>query len=126
PPGRAPSAADRAPGGVLVSARKAGSTIPITVVTNQRGRYRFPDSRLPPGTYTLGIRAVGYDLERPATVTVAAHQPATVDLKVRKAADIAAQLSNAEWIASVPGTDQQKAVLRPCSHLHTLETSTRS
>jgi streptogramin lyase len=120
------SAADGALEGVLVSARMAGSTITITVVTNEQGRYRFPESRLPPGTYTLGIRAVGYDLERPATVTVAAHQPATVDLKVRKAADIAAQLSNAEWIASVPGTDQQKAILRPCSHCHTLERIMRS
>jgi hypothetical protein len=59
-------------------------------------------------------------------VTVAAHQPATADLRVRKAADIAAQLSNAEWIASVPGTDQQKAILRPCSHCHTLERIMRS
>jgi len=114
------SAADGALEGVLVSARKAGSTITITVVTNQQGRYRFPESRLTPGTYTLGIRAVGYDLDSPTTATVAAHQPATADLRVGKAADIAAQLSNAQWIASVPGTDQQKAILRPCSHCHTL------
>jgi hypothetical protein len=35
--------------GVLVSAKKAGSTITITVVTDEQGRYRFPSSKLPPG-----------------------------------------------------------------------------
>jgi streptogramin lyase len=120
------SAADGALEGVLVSARKAGSTITITVVTNPQGRYRFPESRLTAGTYALAIRAVGYDLESSPTVTVAAHQTTTADLKVRKAADISAQLSNAEWIASVPGTDQEKAILRPCSHCHTLERIMRS
>src|ERR1043166_363397 len=49
--------------GVLVSAKKAGSTITFTVVTDQQGRYRFPSAKLPAGQYTLSIRAVGYELE---------------------------------------------------------------
>jgi len=32
--------------GVLVSAKKTGSTITTTVVTDQGGRYRFPRARL--------------------------------------------------------------------------------
>ena len=35
--------------GVLVSARKAGSNITVTVVSNQEGRYAFPPTRLGPG-----------------------------------------------------------------------------
>jgi streptogramin lyase len=106
---------------VLVSARKAGSPITITVVTDEQGRYRFPQTRLDPGPYALHIRAVGYDLESSGTVNVVAHRTTTADLKLRKAQDLASQLSNAEWIASAPGTPAEKAVLRPCSHCHTLE-----
>ncbi len=37
--------------GVLVTAKKAGSTIATTVVTDKDGRYSFPASRLEPGDY---------------------------------------------------------------------------
>src|SRR5258706_14272397 len=94
--------------GVLVGAKKAGSTITVTVVSDEHGRYRFPASKLTPGQYALRIRAVGYDLASPNTIDVGAGTTA-VDLKLRKAADPASQLSNAEWFASLPGTEQQKA-----------------
>jgi virginiamycin B lyase len=124
--GRVSSAEDGPLEGVLVSAKKAGSTITTTVVTDEQGQYRFPQSRLEPGHYALRIRAVGYDLDGPDTIDVAAHQTTTADLKVRKAQDVASQLSNAEWIDSVPGTASEKAILRPCSHCHTLERILRS
>ena len=120
------SAEDGALEGVLVSARKAGSPITITVVTDAQGRYRFPQARLEPGRYALGIRAVGYDLDGTGTVNVVAGHTATADLKLRKAQDLAAQLSNAEWIDSAPGTVAEKAILKPCSHCHTLERILRS
>src|SRR5690242_553039 len=56
--------------GVLVTARKMGSTIAITVVSDQAGTYNFPNPRLEPGHYTLKIRAVGYDLEGTSEVDV--------------------------------------------------------
>src|SRR4051812_32530348 len=49
--------------GVLVSATKVGSNITVTVVTGADARYSFPANRLAPGQYTLGIRAVGYELD---------------------------------------------------------------
>src|SRR5262249_57376228 len=51
--------------GVLVSASKTGSSVTVTVVTNKDGRFSFPARRLAPGQYSLGVRAVGYDLEGP-------------------------------------------------------------
>src|SRR5262249_57129840 len=48
------------------------------------------------------------------------------DLKLRKARDVAAQLSNAEWLASFPGTDEQKSSIRGCTHCHTLERIART
>jgi len=112
--------------GVLISAKKAGSTITITVVSDAQGNYSFPAAKLEPGQYSLRIRAVGYDLERPASVAVAAQQPAKYDLKLRKTEDLAAQLSNAEWLASFPGTDQQKNAMLGCVGCHTLERVARS
>jgi streptogramin lyase len=106
--------------GVLVSARKSGSTITITVVSGKDGRYSFPVARLAPGQYSLRIRATGYDLDGPDQVVVAAEKTATADLALRKTEDISTQLTNAEWLASMPGTDAQKGQLLNCVGCHTL------
>src|SRR5262245_53719761 len=52
--------------GVLVSARRNGSPITTTVVTNAQGAYTFPQARLAPGQYEVTIRAVGYVLDAAA------------------------------------------------------------
>lgn len=113
--------------GVLVSAKKNNSTITVTVVTDRSGRYGFPRARLGPGQYALTIRATGYELEAPdGAAAIASTKTTTADLKLRKARDVAAQLSNAEWLASFPGTDAQKASIRGCTHCHTLERIART
>jgi virginiamycin B lyase len=124
--GQVTSGEERPMEGVLVSAKKAGSTVTITVVSDAQGNYSFPAAKLEPGQYSLRVRAVGYDLDRPASVDLAAQQPAKYDLKLRKTEDLAAQLSNAEWLASFPGTDQQKNAMLGCVGCHTLERVARS
>src|SRR5262245_57022913 len=94
--------------GVIVSAKKDGSTVTVSVISNAQGRYSFPASRLEPGRYSLQIRAVGYDLEGPKAAEVKAGEPATADLKLRKTRNLSKQLTNAEWMMSVPGSDDQK------------------
>jgi virginiamycin B lyase len=106
--------------GVLVSAQKSGSSITVTVVSGKDGGYSFPAGRLEPGQYSLRIRAVGYDLDGPDRASVAANEAATADLALRKTSDIASQLTNAEWLASMPGTDEQKGQLLNCVGCHTL------
>ena len=66
--GEVSSSEEGAMEGVLVSAKKNGGTINITVVSDQKGRYSFPRNRLEAGQYTLRIRAVGYDLDDPGAV----------------------------------------------------------
>jgi virginiamycin B lyase len=124
--GRVTSAEEGPMEGVLVSAKRAASTMTVTVVSDAQGRYHFPSARLQPGSYALRIRAVGYDLEGPLNVEVKAGEAATADLKLTPARDLAAQLSNSEWLASFPGTDQEKASIRACAHCHTLERVARS
>jgi streptogramin lyase len=112
--------------GVLIGAKKAGSNFTVTVVSDAKGRYAFPAAKLEPGHYALRIRAAGYDLAGPDSAEVVAGKSAAVDLKLKKTSDLAAQLSNGEWMTSVPGTDQQKDMLRNCVGCHTLERVVRS
>jgi streptogramin lyase len=119
--GQVTSAEEGAMEGVLVNAKKTGSNITVTVVSDNDGRYSFPAARLETGAYTIGIRAVGYEVIGKPTAEVGAGKAATVDLKLRKTRKLASQLSNAEWIISAPGTPQQKLVYYNCVSCHTLE-----
>lgn len=119
--GRVSSAAEPVMEGVVVSAKRAGSTITVSVVSDAQGRYRFPAARLGPGTYALQIRAVGYDLAGPTRATVVAGRTTIADLRLRKTAHLEDQLSNAEWMISIPGTDEQKRALLDCTGCHTLQ-----
>jgi Carboxypeptidase regulatory-like domain len=106
--------------GVLVSAKKEGSTITVTVVTDAQGRYSFPADRLPPGRYAVSLRAVGYDLDGPKAVDVAAGG-SKADLKLVKTKNLANQLSNGEWLMSAPGPDDLKGHMTNCVSCHTLQ-----
>jgi virginiamycin B lyase len=112
--------------GVLVSAKKEGSTITSTVISNDKGLYTFPANRLEPGRYSMRIRAAGYDLVSPGLVEVTAAKPTQLNLKLAKSKDLAGQLSNAEWLMSMPGTKEQKVGLYNCVMCHSLERVTRS
>ncbi len=112
--------------GVLVSAKRAGSTVTVTVVSDAQGRYSFPRTRLAPGQYSIRIRAVGYELENSGPAEVSAQSVTQLDLKLRKAQDLAYQLTNTEWIMSMPGTDEQKNIFTGCVGCHTLERIVRS
>src|SRR5438445_6004943 len=82
--GQVSSADEPAMEGVLVSAKKAGSTVTVTVVSNEQGRYAFPADRLDPGSYTISIRAIGFKLDGPKITEVSAGAAATADLKLSK------------------------------------------
>jgi virginiamycin B lyase len=117
--------------GVLVTAKKAGSTIAYTVVSDAAGRYSFPAGKIEGGEYTLRIRATGYDLDGAGRdgalkTAVEASTPTTADLRLKTTRNLASQLVNAEWLMSMPGTDDQKAPLLNCVGCHTLERIVRS
>ena len=146
--GRVASGSDGAMEGVVVTARAAGATeaadcggnaaepaaasapiecklgrsiVSVSVVSDAKGDFRFPADRLPPGRYTLAIRAVGYVLAAPAGAQVVAGKTAELALKLAPTKDLAGQLTDAEWMMSMPGTADQKAALLNCTGCHTLE-----
>src|SRR5882672_6924381 len=100
--GKVTSAEEGAMEGVVVSAKKG--IVTVSVVSDAKGAFSFPASKLGAGDYTITIRAAGYVLEGPKTVTIAADKPAQkFDIKLGKTNNLAAQLTNLEWMLSVPG-----------------------
>ncbi len=116
--------------GVLVTARRDGANFDVTVVSDAQGRYSFPRSHVGAGKYTLKIRAAGFDLSSPSTADVADGKATTMDLTVDKAKDLSTQLNSVEWLMSVPGTDEQKAMVQKqiesCTYCHSLERIVKS
>ncbi|AMN42764.1 virginiamycin B lyase family protein [Rhodoplanes sp. Z2-YC6860] len=112
--------------GVVVSAKKVGSTITTSVATDDKGRFSFPAGRLEPGQYALSIRAIGYDLEGPRSADVATGKTESVEIKLAPTRNLAKQMSNAEWLASFPGTDNEKKALLNCVSCHDLDRIVRS
>ena len=100
--------------GVVVTAKRPGSIVEVSVTTDAQGRYIFPENRLEPGEYALSIRAVGYDIGAPTKAKVETEKTATADIKLKKTKNLASQLTNAEWMMSIPGTEDQKATLLNC------------
>src|SRR5580693_6367421 len=112
--------------GVVVTAHKDGSIVQTSVITDDKGHYAFPENRLEPGHYSIAIRAVGYDLSTPAATDVQSEKTASVDLKLVKTKYLPDQMTNAEWTLSIPGTEEQKAMLLNCTSCHTMERIVRS
>jgi len=107
--------------GVLVRGKCVGSTVSVTVVTDHEGVYSFPAGRLSSRRYKLDVRAIGYDLAHPVFVDISADKTAREDLKLVKTNDLPAQLTSAEWLLSIPGTEDQKSQLFRCAACHSLE-----
>jgi virginiamycin B lyase len=112
--------------GVVVTAKKPSSIVQVSVTTDAQGRYAFPENRLEPGEYAISIRAVGYDISGPTKATVESERTTTTDIKLNKTKNLASQLTNAEWMMSIPGTEEQKASLLNCVGCHTVERIVRS
>jgi streptogramin lyase len=104
--------------GVLVSAKKEGTTITVTVVSDGNGRYVFPASRLEPGRYQIAIRAPGYALDGASTIELPAGK--TTDLKLKSVTMPFDELTNAELLTSAPGTHELKRNLLNCTDCHSL------
>src|SRR5437660_7583096 len=95
--GQVSSAEEGAMEGVVVSAKRDGSTISISVVTDAQGRFAFPAARLEPGHYALKARAAGYEIDAARAADVAAGGVASADIRLRKVKNLSAHLTNGEW-----------------------------
>jgi virginiamycin B lyase len=107
--------------GVLVTAKKDGSTIAVTVVTDAQGKYSFPPDRIGPGKYNISVRAIGYVIDGAKSTEVPEGKAGNFDIKLSKTKNVASQLSNGEWLMSMPGSDKDKQFLDACAGCHTYQ-----
>ena len=117
--GKVASTEEGAMEGVVVSAKKG--IVTTSVVSDKSGQFVFPKGRLAAGDYTLSVRATGYNLDGPKTVKVESDKDAAIDVKLVKTRNLAAQLTNTEWMLSAPGSDEQKRTLAGCTNCHSVE-----
>src|ERR1700747_3390826 len=80
--GKVTSQAEGAMEGVIVGAKKEGSTMTTWVVSNAQGQYSFPRDRMEPGKYGIKVRAAGYEL--PNTSVDVTAEPTQLDLQLNK------------------------------------------
>ena len=75
-----------------------------------RDEREYPQLRasLNSSVHTLKARAAGYELDGARAADVTSGAEARADIQLRKARNLSAQLTNAEWMISMPGTDEQK------------------
>ena len=120
--GKVSSQEEGAMEGVVVSAKRRGSTIMVSVDSNAQGQFSFPKDRLKPGAYDITMRAIGYVLP-PTTATVSAAGATELDLKLTKATprQLALQMSNSEWVQSAPGSPALKTAMLRCLDCHGLQ-----
>jgi virginiamycin B lyase len=119
--GKVASAQEPVMEGVLVSAKRDGGNVTTTVVTNAQGVYSFPADRLSPGHYALSIRAVGYRLDGPKAADVNSGAATNADITLAKTNALSNQLSNGEWLNSLPGDEKLRASLTNCVGCHTVQ-----
>jgi streptogramin lyase len=118
--GRVTSAAEGNMEGVLVSAKREGSNITLSVMSNAGGMYAFPRGRLEPGRYSITVRAAGY-VTPAKTVEIIPTTTAIADLKLEPASILekALQLTSAEWLYSYPLPEKTKYdTVRDCTRCH--------
>ena len=120
--GQVSSADEPAMEGVLVSAKKAGSAITVTVVSNEQGPLHLSGG--PARSRQLHHLDPRDRLQarRPEDRrSCGRRRRHTADLKLSKVKNLTAQLSSGEWLVSMPGEDKQKAFLTMCVGCHTLQ-----
>ena len=109
--------------GVIVSAKQADSNITVSVISNAQGRFTLsrPTGWRPANTRSRSARSA-------TTSTAPKHaddrRPAGPRRSISSCARPATsrdQLTNAEWMISMPGSDDDKLQLINCVSCHTLE-----
>ena len=106
--------------GILVRARREGSHIAYTVITDTQGQYRFP--QLDAGKYSVETpRAEGLEPGK-RFVEIKAGQEGRLDFVLGKAKNMIQQMSGVDWLLSLPATPAQRGEVQGCGGCHTLYT----
>lgn len=91
------SAEGKGLGGASVSARANGSTITVSVYTDEHGEFYFP--RLDPGGYSVWTQGVGFETAR---VQITIDRATRQLFRLNRLLDYSQQLRGSDWFAILP------------------------
>jgi virginiamycin B lyase len=97
--------------GALVSLRRDGSPMTVTVYADTAGRYEVDDLR--GGSYTMRVAGAGYV---PASLTVEAGDP--VDVTLEPAADAWPTATSAQFLSRLPDGETKRRFILDCTGCH--------
>jgi streptogramin lyase len=125
--GRVTSTAGGAVAGVPIRARKSNGTFAVSVYTNTRGEYSFPDwADVSAGSYAVSITLPDFVHAKKEGVTLAAGKTTQVDFQLEPRTPTVEDATASEIIAALPGTDEQKHLFIQCDNCHTLQWALRN
>lgn len=97
---------------------KNNQGLTITVLSDQLGEYQL--TNLPAGSYSLSAHGFGYRRSLTEIVEVEATSPQSVHLSLSPQADIASQVSGAEWLSLLPDDEATRQFILDCQGCHQL------
>ena len=119
--GRITSSTGQALAGIPVQARRANSSITVTVYSNSQGEYSFPEwSALSPGSYSVGIDDREFVPVKREAVLLSSGKTARVDFALQSRQPTIHDASSSEIAMAAPGTEDQKFMLTQCGQCHEL------
>ncbi len=105
--------------GAFVMAQNTSTKITVDVLSGKDGRYRA--EKLPAGTYTVRIRAVGYKADAKSDLNVAADQNAPLDFTLQKVPVRWSDLTLWQGIKLLPEAKGKEDLVRECMGCHGFE-----
>ena len=104
--------------GIPVRASMTGRNLAFVVYSNREGRYKYQD--LSAGTYTVDLWVAGFEPAKKEGVTVT-KTAARLDFTLKSVAPGLLDLTTAEVLLSLPGSEETRQHLAECSNCHSLQ-----
>jgi virginiamycin B lyase len=125
--GRVTTATGETLAGIPVRVHRDGGNMTVTVYTNSRGEYSFPEwSDVSAGSYSVAIELAEFTPARREAVALSAGNTARVDLTLQPRQPSVRDATASDIIAALPGTDDQKHLLIQCDNCHSLQFALRA
>jgi len=124
--GKVVSSGGAAVAAIPVRAHRANSNMTVSVYTNSRGEYSFPEwSDVAPGDYSVEIQLPDFEPLMRDSVALASGKTKRVDLTLTPRQPALADATASDIVAALPGTDEQKLLFIQCDNCHSLQWALR-
>ncbi len=125
--GRVSSSSGGPLAGIPVRAHRQNSNITVSVYTNSRGEYSFPDwSNVAPGSYDVAIELPDFEHVNREAVLLTAGKTARLNFTLQSRQPLLSEATAAEIAIALPGSDDMKFLLTQCSNCHSLQWAFRN